>query len=158
MESLPWLLERAREKGKHPTEVDGLPTNPSNWRVVRDLDSWRANDLIGQCCIWLVSPSLARQAMTAAVQAWSESPLQSSHFFVIPRACQREFGRVDKHIEFLGQVDASLSPFSHPLPLTVFFLPVYRRRLSDLNSGLDVPPNPREPGWVSRQLKHMFGL
>ena len=157
-ESLPWLLGLAATASTHPEEVHMLPHKARHWQVIRDDSSWRAHSLINRYCIWFVSPSLARQAMTAAIQAWCESPLTSSHFFVIPRVLQRDYGRVNKHVDYLGQFDSPDAPLSHPLPIVVFFLPLCRRRFADLNRGLDSSPNPREPGWVSRQLKHLCGL
>ena len=156
--SLHWLLALASQKSTHPEEVQLLPTDLALWQTVSDTDSWRAQSLVNKYCVWLVSPSLARQAMTAAALAWCESPLTSAHFFVLPRVLQREYGRVNKHIDFLGQFDSPSTPFAHPLPVVVFYLPVHQRRLSDLSEGLVPSTNPREPGWVSRQLKHLCGL
>ena len=96
--------------------------------------------------------------MTALVLAWCEAPMDGAAFVVAPRILQRDFGRVNKHYEFLGQFGADCSPFAHPLPIVVFYLPPYRRRLGDLDRGLDTPPDAKLPQWVSRQLTHMCGL
>jgi len=155
---LTWLLEQARISGSHPEEVKDLPSSSDNWSYQTDGTPWEGASLVNRHLIWLVSPSLARQAMTASTLSWSESPFTSSSFFVIPRIFQRDFGRVDKHIEFLGQYDPNHTPFKHPLPILLFFLPHYKRRISDLDRRVEPSTNVREPGWISRELEHLCGL
>jgi hypothetical protein len=53
--------------------------------------------------LWVLSPGVARQGSTAAVVVWVESPGDSSHLFLVPRIQQMSFGRVNKHVEFIGQ-------------------------------------------------------
>jgi hypothetical protein len=52
---------------------------------------------------WILSPGVAIQGFTAAIMAWVESPWCSSHLFLVPIIQQRSFGRVKKHVEFIGQ-------------------------------------------------------
>ena len=156
--SLTWLLEKAGEKAPHPEELSSLPQELERWKVVGDSDPWDPQALFRSHVILLTSPSVTRQAMTAVVSAWCEDPLRGAAFVVVPRVVQRDFGRVNKHYHFLGQFDSHGTPFSHPLPFVVFFLPKYRRRLDDLDRGLDTPAQPRVPDWVSRQLDHMHRL
>lgn len=113
-------------------------------------------------CVWSVSPTVARQAFTTAALAWVESPLDSSHLFIVPRIMQRDFGRVNWHIIFLGQFDPKTVPHqAHPcrVPLLLFYLPPHRRCLESKPAPrLDLPSFPKMPAWVTRQVSHMRGL
>ena len=138
---LHWVLDIVMTKSKHASELEHLLEVP--WHAVGNYDNWSLDALLDKYCLWTVSPSLGRQAMTQAALAWSESPLQSAHIFVLPRIFQREFGRVNKYYEFLGQyddpwVDPVMNP--HPLPLLVFVCCPHRRRHDDLPSRVDTPP------------------
>ena len=148
-----WALGLVMTISKHAEELHHLPYVP--WHPRGDLDDWSLEGLVNKNCFWTVSPSLCRQAMTQAALAWSESPLDSCHIFVVPRIFQREFGRVNKYYEFLGQHDDprtySVDP-PHPLPFLVFVCCPHRRRLCDLPSRLDPPPPFREPPWVTAQM------
>ena len=54
--------------------------------------------------------------MSAALMVWVELSLDTEHVFVVPRIMQREYGRVSKHIEFLGQfTDAPYAPDFLPM-------------------------------------------
>ena len=154
-----WGLELVQGQSTRADELGGLQDYP--WRFVGDEDPWDAQSLINQFCFWTVSPSLARQAMTQASLAWCESPFTSAHIFIIPRIFQREYGRVNKYFEFLGQHDDPLgptSPSSHSLPLLVFALCPHKHRLSDLPSRVDPPPPFREPPWVAAQMAALHGM
>jgi hypothetical protein len=94
--------------------------------------------MIKQDCLWAISPTVARQAISTALSAWVESPLNSSHLFLVPRVMQRDFGRLNRHIQFLGQHSRCLAD------------PTYHR--------VDLPPFPSMPGWVTRQVAYMRGL
>jgi hypothetical protein len=136
---------------------------PTLVRTFTDLDDWSKGDMIKQHCIWSLSPTVARQALTTAALAWAESPLDSSHLFIVPRIMQRDFGRVNRHILYLGQYDPKELPFltNHPsrVPLLVFFLPPHRRSLITKPAPrLDLSSFPRMPTWVARQVAYMRGL
>jgi hypothetical protein len=136
---------------------------PTRVRSFTDLDSWSKGDMIKQHCVWSLSPTVARQALTTAALAWAESPLDSSHLFIVPRIMQRDFGRVNRHILYLGQYDPKEMLFltNHPcrVPLLVFFLPPHRRSLlSKPPHRLDLSSFPRMPPWVARQVSYMRGL
>jgi hypothetical protein len=80
--------------------------------------------MIKHDCMWSLSPTVARQAFSMTALAWVESPLDSSHLFIIPRVMQRDFGLVNRHIRYLGQFDPKEIPFeSHPchVPLLLFY-------------------------------------
>jgi hypothetical protein len=59
---------------------------PSHLRCFQDLDAWPKEDMIKQDCVWSVSPTVARQAFTAAALTWAESPLDSSHLLLLHAA------------------------------------------------------------------------
>jgi hypothetical protein len=135
---------------------------PSKVRAFSDLDPWSRNDMLQRDCIWSVSPTTARQAFTTAALAWVESPLDSSHLFIVPRVMQRDFGRINRHIQYIGQFDPKTVPLqSHPcrVPLLIFYLPPHRRSLAPRPARrVDLPSFPRLPAWVARQVAHMRGL
>jgi hypothetical protein len=124
-------------------------SEPSKVRVLGDLSDWAKGPMIQQDCVWSVSPTVARQAFTTAALAWAESPLDSSHLFIVPRFMQREFGRVNCHIQYLGQFDPKDLPVTaHPcrVPLLLFYLPCHTRSLATPTSRRVVLPTfPRMP-------------
>jgi hypothetical protein len=78
-------------------------SEPPNVRFFHDFDDWSKGLMIKQDCMWSVSPTVAQQAFSRAALAWVESPLDSSHLFIVPQVMQRNlFGRVNKHIQYLG--------------------------------------------------------
>ena len=128
----------------------------SDWGVATDLSPWEKNLKKHNKIIWMISPQLCRQAMTAATLDWSSHPLNHEHIFVTPRLCQRSFGRVNKHIEFVGQfLDIpDFSPLTHVL---IFYLPPFVRSLAP-GARMDGPsPGPR-PKWVTQQAVHLHRL
>ena len=96
-----------------------------DWVIATDLSLW--DDLLGSSkrIIWIVSPQICRQAMTAAALDWSSHPLDHEHIFITPRLCQRSFGRVNCHIEFVSQfLDVpDFCPLTHVL---IFYFPSKR--------------------------------
>ena len=64
----------------------------SDWGVAADLSPWEKDLKEHNKIIWMISPQLCRQAMTAATLDWSSHPLDHEHIFVTPRLCQRSFG------------------------------------------------------------------
>jgi hypothetical protein len=137
-------------------------SEPPNARFFHDLADWSKGLMIKQDCVWSVSPTVARQAFSTAALAWVESPLDSSHLFIVPRVMQRDFGRVNKHIHYLGQYDPkALALPSHPcrVPLLLFYLPRHHRALASPGSRrMDLSSFPRIPAWVTRQVSYMRGL
>jgi hypothetical protein len=137
-------------------------TPPSQAHPFTDLLAWPRGDMVKRHCVWSVSPTVARQAFTTAALAWAESPLDSSHLFIVPRVMQRDFGRVNRHIQFIGQFSPKDLPFlSHPcrVPLLLFYLPPHSRSLvPKIPRRLDLPTFPRMPPWVARQVAYMRGL
>jgi hypothetical protein len=80
-------------------------SDPATWQWRTDDDDWVSSQLLHRCTLWAISPTTARQAMSSAALSWMESPLDSEHPFVVPRIHQRDFGRVNKHIVYVGQFD-----------------------------------------------------
>ena len=83
--------------------------------------------------------------------------------FIVPRLLQRDFGRVNKHILFIGQFDdvPVLSHFDPLVPFLLFYLPPFRRELpvSPSSSGrLDPSPIMPVPHWVDAQMEELRGL
>jgi hypothetical protein len=123
---------------------------------------WRRSRLMHNHCVWSLDPALAREAMTVACLAWAESPLDSSHVFVVPKILQRTFGRVNRHMIFLGQFDPSaLFSLSHPclVPLLIYYLPPFIRTFPIVSDrGVEPPPSGRIPPWITQQVTHLRGL
>jgi hypothetical protein len=83
----------------------GIHEDYASWRNVEtDTSSLEPKNLMHTNTLWFLSPGVARQGFTAAIMAWVESPWDSSHLFLVPRIQQRSFGRVNKHVEFIGQL------------------------------------------------------
>jgi hypothetical protein len=87
--------------------------------------SWEPHNLMHNNTLWALSPGVVRQGFTAAIMAWVESPLDSSHLFLVPRIQQRSFGLVNKHVEFIGQFKEAPWGRAHsPLvPFVFYYLP-----------------------------------
>jgi hypothetical protein len=73
------------------------------WNVETDTSLWEPKNLMHTTTFWVLSPGVSRQGFTAAIMAWVEYPWDSSHLFLVPSIQQRSFGRVNKHVEFIGQ-------------------------------------------------------
>jgi hypothetical protein len=76
---------------------------PCHWNVQTDLSQWKSQDLLHDSTLYVINPLVARQSMNQAITLWVESPLDSEHFFLVPRVLQGEFGRVKKRIALVGQ-------------------------------------------------------
>lgn len=140
-------------------DVSGATVPAHHWDWRTPLCEWGLTPLVNSYTVWTLSPAAARQAMSQAVMAWVESPLTSSHLFIVPRFMQREFGKVDRHIEFLGQhSDLPLPLDFEPLvPFLLFHLPPFRRRVEDLRA-VDTSPQPAAPWWVRSEVQLLRGL
>ena len=68
LSGLPALIQMAHSSSNHPEEVNSLPTS-TIWRLVTFESDWTPGALVGTYTLWLVPPSMAHQAMTAAVLA-----------------------------------------------------------------------------------------
>lgn len=110
-------------------------------------DPWLRLPMVDRSYVWMLEPHTARQAIGIALQGWIESPWSSQHVFVVPRICQRTFGRVHKQVRFVG----SFILTTYPLPFLVFHLPPFTRTLPP-DPGMELPPNPRAPWWVRQQV------
>jgi hypothetical protein len=148
----PSLLEWALHHSK-----SSIPALKWGWRTPQC--EWRLTPLVNSHTVWTLSPTSARQAMSQAVMAWVESPLTSSHLFIVPRFMQREFGKVDNQIEFLGQHSDLPLPldFGPLVPFLLFYLPPFCRRVEDLRP-VDSSPKPPTPWWVRTEVQLLRGL
>ncbi|MGH7974466.1 MAG: hypothetical protein ACREBR_02975 [bacterium] len=162
--SSPALLTWATTVVRSDTEIQ-------NWRLEDDSTPWLRGPLIGRSTFWTLSPFSARQAFSEALMAWVEDPLRGEHIFFVPRVLQRSFGRVSKHILFMGQFTEfpASTDFVPVVPFLLFYLPPFRRRLPTLpfssHPGIDaeilsvdVSPFAAWPGWVRSQVSFVRGL
>jgi hypothetical protein len=99
------------------------------WSVDTDTSSWEPHNLMHKNTFWVISPGVASQDFTAAIMAWVESPCDSSHLFLVPRIQQRSFGRVNKHVEFIGQFKEVpwVREHSPLVPFVLYYLPLLVR-------------------------------
>jgi hypothetical protein len=133
------------------------------WTFYGDASDWSPTKVINRHGFWTVRPSFCRQAMMAAARVWVETPMATSHIFIVPRIMQRSFGRVHKNIQFLGQHDPKTIPGipTHLclVPVLLFYLEPYSRSLASPGSKrVDLPATPRMPTWVASQIAHVRGL
>ena len=130
----------------------------SPWETVTDLANWEEMVRSKPRLMWFLSPQLARQAMTKALLNWTEHPFDHEHVFVIPRVLQRSFGRMNKHMIFLGIFkDYPRGTFPGLTPLCLFHLPTFTRSLTP-PEDVDMSSPTYRPRWVQAQIKYMHGL
>jgi hypothetical protein len=92
---------------------------------------------------------------------WVESPLDSQLLFVIPMVMQWEYGRVNTHVQLVGQ----FHPLPHlcgmqpnTVPFLSFHLPCFLRTLSTECQDLDQPTSSQPPLWVLTQEECVCGM
>ncbi len=137
--------------------------HPPQWpsHLLHDTSQWTSDLLLGQHCLWSLSPTTARQGFTAGVLAWIQCPWESSHVFIVPRLLQRDFGAVNKNIIFCGQHDSLPLPsdFDPLVPFLLFYLPPFIRTLPPMaNQRMDAPSLLSCPDWVNAQMAELRGL
>jgi hypothetical protein len=140
----------------------GIQAEHAAWWNVESVTSlWAPINLMHAQTFWILSPVVTRQGFTAAIMAWVQSPWDSSHLFLAPRIQQRSFGRVNKHVEFIGTFkDIPWGRAHSPLVLFVlYYLPPFVRSLkTDREDGMDPSSEMRAPQWVWDQVEHLRGL
>jgi hypothetical protein len=139
--------------------VDSYIPSPQFQSII-DLSSWVASGMIRKHCVWTLSLTVARQGFTAAIFAWIESPMDSLHIFIVPKLLQREYGRVNKHITFIGQFfDLHCLSFSHLWHLCFFYLLPFIRttKLLDGTPWLDKSSKFLCPDWFAPRRNICMG-
>jgi hypothetical protein len=119
------------------------------------------NMVIHAHTMWILSPVVSRQGFTEAIMAWVESPWDSSHLFLVPIIQQRSVGRVNKHVEFIGQFkEIYWGRTQSPLvPFVLYYLPPFIRSLKTYRKdGMDTSSKIRAPQWVLYQVEHLRRL
>jgi hypothetical protein len=131
------------------------------WNVETDTSLWAPQNLMHANTFWFLSPGVARNGFTAAIMDWLESPWDISHLFLVPRIQQRSFGRVNKHVEFIGQFkEIPWGRIHSPLvPFVLYYLPPFVRSLkTNSDDGMDPSSKIRAPQWVRYPVEHLRGL
>jgi hypothetical protein len=72
------------------------------WNVEMGTSSWEPHNVMHTNILWVLSPGVIRQGVTAAIMAWVEYPWDSSRLFLVPMIQPRNLGCVNKHVEFIG--------------------------------------------------------
>jgi hypothetical protein len=112
------------------------------WNVETATSLWEPNNLMHTNTFLVLSPGVARQGFTAAIMAWVEPPCDSSYLFLVPRIQQRSLGRVNKHVDFIGQFKEIHWGRTHsPLvPFVLYYLPPFvRSQKTNSGDGMDPP-------------------
>ena len=142
------------------TVQSSIPPSLFHWET--DGSSWLTGPMRHGHTIWSLSPTIAKQGFLRAVHAWIESPWDSSHIFIVPRLLQRDYGRVNKNIIFIGQYYDLPLPldFDPIVPFVLFYLPPFVRVAKGLDSPawLDTGTRYRCPEWVRAQVEYLRGL
>ena len=156
---LSWMFEAVN--------VLPLPRDPDLWSFHTDTSTWSSEMLLlGNHC-WCVSPFIGRQAIITALQHWIEFPTCSSHVFIIPRLLQRSFGRISKHVQFVGVFSSVPCGFIPLVDFVILYLPYFDRLknfVSQNHSPFDddaavVDTRPKStPRWIKQQLTNLRGL
>ena len=150
LEVLHWALKLA-----------GVSSQVKNaeWQFRQDLDDWSRCDLLDSNTCWVVSPHFGRQCMLQAMYAWTESPWNSSHLFILPRVMQRDFGRISKFIAKVGESWLIPLLFTPVVPFIVYYLPPFNRISSFLSKSdkleyrLDAAAPTYTPVWIKKQVE-----
>jgi hypothetical protein len=131
------------------------------WNVETETSLWEPNNLMHTNTFWVLSPGVSRQGVTSAIVDWVESPWDSFHLFLVPRIQQRTFGRVNKHVEFIGRFKEIPwgRAHSHLVPFVLYYHPPFACSLkTNSDDGIDPPSNMLAPQWVRDQVEHVLGL
>jgi hypothetical protein len=134
---------------------------PLCWNVETSTSSWEPQNLMHTNTLWVLSPGVSRQGFTSVIMAWVEPPWDSSHLFLVPKIQQRSFGRVNKHVEFIGQFKEIPWGRAHsPLaPFVLYYFPTVICYLKpNSGDGIDQSSKMRAPQWVRDQVEHLRGL
>lgn len=95
---------------------------------------WSALDVFDTLTLWLPAPEIASQMISFVLNAWVERPHTSQAYFVVPRIFTRSWRYLSRQLVEIEVLPPDSSPFSHPLPLVVLFLPCYTRALTPVSS------------------------
>ena len=114
-----WLLETCGYPAFQP------------YHELRDMDSWAFHSIAGHLSMWFPAPEIARQAISHFLTCWVEAPTDTSAIFAVPRAMQREWGHVSRHVHQIGTFHPSEVPGLHDcvLPLVVLHVRPHVRML-----------------------------
>jgi hypothetical protein len=122
---------------------------------------WEPTYLMQTNNSWVLSPGISRQGITDDIMAWVEPPWDSSHLFLVPRIQKRSFGRVNKHVEFIGQFKEIPWGRAHAprVPFVRYYLHLFVCSFKpNSDNGIDLSSKMRAPQWVRDQHEHVRGL
>jgi hypothetical protein len=118
--------------------------NMVHWDKAFDPTLWLHNQTV-----WFPPPEIARQCLCAFMEAWVESPLDTTALFFVPHVLPAFWHSLSKNITELGSIKASelSSPPPLPIPVIVLYIAPHIRCLpSPRDNYLDgyQPPGYRE--------------
>ena len=103
----------------------------SSGPLMTDLDhQWDARGLFHRNSIWIPAPEIAAQAISFCLEAWAESPSDTSFVFLVPRILTRRWINLSAHVQDLGQIAAGTTPcIGHSVPVMVLVIRPFVRSL-----------------------------
>jgi hypothetical protein len=124
------------------------------------LDPWDFPSMAGQLSMWYPTPEIARQAVSTFLTAWVELPLTTAAIFAVPRAMQKDWAYINRHVHMVGEFHPQAVPglTNCCLPLVVLHVPVHVRVL-DTDDRVEPPSTtPRFERWHREQADEVRGL
>lgn len=122
---------------------------------------WEPSQWLDKLTVWFPPPELARQVISAVLEAWVERPLTTSAFFFIPRVLLSQWRGLSRHIIEVAHIKPHLTPLACPptlpIPILVLWLPRHTRVYPTLHR-MDQPPSAHLTRWHREQAAYMRGL
>jgi hypothetical protein len=143
--------------------IDRRPWTP--YEHIAALADWSFERIHDRMSIWTPGPELARQAITAFLDIWVETPLsQTGGLFLIPRVMQRDWFSLSKHVRVIGtyypatQLPATCA-YSSEIPLVVLYCQPYVRSLPLSPDRMEYDAAPYgDVRWHEQQADAVRGL
>ena len=130
-----------------------------SWRHMDFYSPESANEGRHGVTIWTPPPECCRQVITTYLHMWVQVYQDTSAAFLVPRALQKQWGRISRYVEDVGIVCGPLLPeacrFNSYLPFVVLCIrpavPLHRPRL--VNASMATPKD-----WHYYQAEAVRGL
>lgn len=127
----------------HENKLPWPSWNMVHWNKAFDPTLWLHNQTV-----WFPPPEIARQCLCAFMEAWVESPLDTTALFFVPRVLPAFWHNLSKNITELGSIRASelRPPPPLPIPVIILYIAPHTRCLPSPRDNLDgyQPPGYRE--------------
>ena len=110
--------------------------------------------------MWYPTPEIARLALSSFLTCWVEVPLSTAAIFAVPRAMQRDWAFLNRHVKIVGEFHPQTVPglTNCCLPLVVLHIPAHVRVLGDDDRLESADTSPRFERWHREQADEVRGL